>query len=78
MSLCAQCGYPMIGPGELCAHHNASDGVNWARDNRIMCDFVHRGLVTTVECAPADGAIELLLDTLEATLRGYSGERARQ
>ena len=44
MTLCAYCGYPTR--GAWCGHHaNAPDEPNWATGNRIMCDFVHRGIV---------------------------------
>jgi len=28
----------------MCAHHVASSGDDWAMGNRIMCDFLHRGV----------------------------------
>jgi len=28
----------------MCAHHVASYGDDWAMGNRIMCDFLHRGV----------------------------------
>jgi hypothetical protein len=46
MSLCAQCGRPTFGPGELCAYHH-DNGENWATGNRIICDFIHRGIVAS-------------------------------
>jgi hypothetical protein len=30
----------------MCAHHVASYGDDWAMGNRIMCDFLHRGVVS--------------------------------
>ena len=46
MSLCIQCEYPTSGPDDMCAHHVASDADDWAMGNRIMCDFLHRGIVS--------------------------------
>jgi hypothetical protein len=46
MSLCAKCGGPTFGPEELCAYHH-DDGESWATGNRIMCDFIHRGVVAS-------------------------------
>lgn len=47
MSLCVHCGLPTSGARELCAHHDAGYGEDWADGNRIMCDFLHRGIVPT-------------------------------
>jgi hypothetical protein len=30
----------------MCAHHAAGYGDDWAMSNRIMCDFLHRGVVS--------------------------------
>lgn len=46
MSLCVQCGYPTSGPGDMCDHHTATHGDDWAMGNRLMCDFLHRGVVS--------------------------------
>ena len=46
MSLCVLCGNPTFGPETLCRYHTASYGDDWARGNRIICDFVHRGIVS--------------------------------
>ena len=56
MSHCAQCGYTTNSPGELCAHHIAGygspsvHGDDWAAGNRMMCDFLHRGIVVAAAC----------------------------
>ena len=53
MRLCAQCGYITDSPQGLCSYHVRDYGVpsipgdNWGAGNRIMCDFVHRGIVLT-------------------------------
>ena len=46
MRLCIQCGYPTSGPDDMCAHHVAAFGDDWAVGNRIVCDFLHRGIVS--------------------------------
>ena len=46
MSMCASCGIPLSGDLALCPHHHCSeDQDHWAESNRIMCDFLHRGLI---------------------------------
>lgn len=45
MSLCALCGQPTLGTDALCGYHSAAYGGDWATGNRIMCDFLHRGIV---------------------------------
>ena len=45
MKLCPACGHLIVGPGAICSHHTATPlRDDWARGNRIMCDFVHRGI----------------------------------
>jgi hypothetical protein len=46
MSLCVICGYPTLTDGDVCSHHTASLGDDWAAGNRLMCDFLHRGIVS--------------------------------
>jgi hypothetical protein len=46
MSLCALCGGPSYGADALCAHHLHAGTDDWATRNRIICDFVHRGIVS--------------------------------
>ena len=60
MSLCAYCGQPMGNPGGLCAWHISADGGDWATGNRIMCDFLHRGIVSLTPREPTDTSIEVL------------------
>lgn len=44
MSLCALCSTRLVGDANLCSHHHAPmEG--WAAVNRLMCDFLHRGIV---------------------------------
>jgi hypothetical protein len=44
MSLCALCGSTTTSPGDLCTYHQEATG-DWAVNNRLMCDFVHRGRI---------------------------------
>jgi hypothetical protein len=44
MARCASCGIALSEAMPLCPHHHARDN-GWAETNRIMCDFVHRGVV---------------------------------
>jgi hypothetical protein len=46
MSLCALCGGPSYGADALCTYHLHSGTDDWATGNRIICDFVHRGIVS--------------------------------
>jgi hypothetical protein len=45
MSLCALCGGPSYGADALCLHHLHAGTDDWATGNRIICDFIHRGIV---------------------------------
>ena len=45
MSICAQCGLQLPGDSTLCPHHHCAYGVNWAKGNILMCNFLHRGIV---------------------------------
>jgi len=42
MSLCAACGVEIPGDGTLCANHAPDSGDDWAENNRLMCDLLHR------------------------------------
>ena len=42
MALCAQCGLQLLPGNGLCRHHPHSYGADWAKSNRVMCDFLHR------------------------------------
>jgi hypothetical protein len=68
MAVCVQCAQPVIGPGEFCAYHTFSQGDDWAAGNRIMCDFLHRGIVAPTPPELADASVELLIGTLEEAL----------
>ena len=45
---------------------SAGYGAGWATGNRVMCDFVHRGLVSLTPPELADTAIDLLVGPLDA------------
>lgn len=60
MSLCASCGQPVNDQGELCAYHTFGGGEDWATGNRIMCDFIHRGIVSLAPRELTDISIEVL------------------
>ena len=47
MTTCAYCGDETDGRA-LCPHHSLGYEDDWARANRIMCNFIHRGVVTPV------------------------------
>jgi len=68
MSLCALCGHRTLGTEEICLFHffrTADD--DWAAANRIMCDFLHRGIVPPAPPEPAAG-FEARLDVLDEAL----------
>lgn len=44
MNRCNQCGIELLAAFTLCPHHYLNTDAGWATTNRIMCDFVHRGL----------------------------------
>ena len=48
VSVCVLCGYPTGSPEDMCAHHVASYADDWAMGNRLMCDFLHRGVVSAL------------------------------
>lgn len=68
MSLCAYCGQPTLGSDPLCTHHVSGHGDDWAIGNRIMCDFVHRGVVSSTPAEGGGNYMELLLGRLEEAL----------
>jgi hypothetical protein len=45
MSFCVLCAQPTLGRDDVCAYHLHGHGADWATGNRIMCDFLHRGVV---------------------------------
>jgi hypothetical protein len=66
MSPCSICGRQIAAHLGFCQHHSASGTDSWAASNRIMCDFVHRG-VAPPRLQPAERLAELsraLADTM--------------
>jgi hypothetical protein len=55
ISLCAVCGQELTMSASLCAYHERAAVDSWAIENRIMCDFFHRGIpprrLSVAECA---------------------------
>jgi hypothetical protein len=45
MTTCALCGIEVAEDVPLCAHHLFGHEEDWAASNRVMCDFVHRGVI---------------------------------
>ena len=66
MSLCAYCREQTL--GEICGHHSPGYEADWATGNRIMCDFVHRGIVSSTPREVAATSLDFLASTLEAAL----------
>jgi hypothetical protein len=44
MNRCVLCGLELSGRDHLCRQHDV-DNPGWAASNRIICDFLHRGVV---------------------------------
>lgn len=44
MNQCAFCGLA-LSRHDLCPHHITVIDVDWATQNRIVCDLIHRGVV---------------------------------
>jgi len=64
MALCVLCAQPCVGPDDVCAYHMSGPGDDWATSNRIMCDFVHRGILAPAPRERHDD-IELLVSALD-------------
>ena len=60
MPLCLQCGLSTLSTAEICSHHVYGHGDDWATANRIMCDFLHRGVVASTQ-RKRDEDLDLLL-----------------
>jgi len=65
MSLCALCAQPTLTERDLCVYHLYPHADDWAAGNRIMCDFVHRGIVPPAPCERVD-ALDLLVGIIDA------------
>jgi len=65
MKLCPVCGHLIVGLGPMCSYHTATPlRDDWARGNRIMCDFVHRGIVAPASGPPPALSLEIVFDEL--------------
>ena len=60
VSLCACCGQPAGDRSDLCGYHTLGDGGDWAAGNRIMCDFIHRGIVPHTPRDTSETSIDVL------------------
>jgi hypothetical protein len=44
-TVCSLCGWVMEGDWGICPYHYSREEPGWAIGNRIMCDFLHRGIL---------------------------------
>jgi len=58
------CAQPTLDRDDVCAYHLPGHGDDWAIGNRIMCDFLHRGIVPPAPSERSD-ALELLVEALD-------------
>jgi hypothetical protein len=63
MTLCVVCAQPTLGDTDVCVFHLYGQGEDWAKGNRIMCDFLHRGIVPATSSEQLD-SLEVLVGTL--------------
>ncbi len=75
MSLCALCAHPTLGGDVLCGYHAAAHGGDWATGNRIMCDFLHRGIVRAPEFYDATASAPRRETVLAAGSSEYTSDR---
>jgi hypothetical protein len=68
VSRCTYCGDETPGRRALCSRHGSSYNDDWATGNRIMCDFVHRGIVSGAPPKPRGSEVEVSRGTLEVAL----------
>ena len=71
MSLCASCGLQLAANTSLCPHHHAAHADGWAEANRILCDFVHRGIVPRRVPLEAQRQADLEMDPMAARRGGW-------
>jgi len=60
MPLCVPSAQSTLSTAEICCHHESGHGDDWATANRIMCDFLHRGVVAPTQ-RKRDEDLDLLL-----------------
>jgi hypothetical protein len=72
MSLCVFCGQRLLGRDDVCAYHLYGNEGDWATANRIMCDFLHRGVVPSTPSERSD-SLELLVEALDEAVSASVG-----
>jgi len=60
MSLCVCCAQPVGDGGDFCGYHTLGDSGDWATGNRIVCDFIHRGIVPLTPCDTSETSLEIV------------------
>jgi len=70
MSLCVLCAQPTLGRDDVCAYHLHGQGDYWATANRIMCDFLHRGVVPSAPSERSDG-LDLFVEALDEAVSAF-------
>ena len=68
VSLCVLCRQPTLDSRSLCTYHHSGPVDDWAVGNRIMCDFLHRGIVSPTPPELLSPSLELFVDRLAAAL----------
>ena len=67
MSRCGLCGEMAAGAGEICVYHMSFPADDWATGNRMMCDFLHRGIVPAGSRGRADD-LDVFADLLDEAI----------
>jgi hypothetical protein len=67
MSRCVLCAQPTLGREDVCGFHLYGHETDWATGNRIICDFLHRGIVRGASPERFD-AFDVLIETLDEAL----------
>lgn len=67
MSFCASCGSSLSGDVDLCSHHHTGQADDWARANRLMCDFLHRKWIPSAMETPdeVNGTLAEIWESVE-------------
>jgi hypothetical protein len=66
-TVCSLCGWVMEGERAICPYHYSRQEPGWAIGNRIMCDFLYRGILLPepTRLAAADEFPELPIARLD-------------
>jgi hypothetical protein len=67
MSICALCAQPTLDDAAMCRCHLYHPPDGWATGNRIMCDFLHRGIIPPTPDERLDRS-EPVIPRLEAAI----------